>query len=205
MARTLRSLNLEDSVLGNTFNFPPSLECLFLNNTEIHPSHASLAFGPGTNGADSLANLKVLEVRSVFADLDRLVKMLERSANITLTKLDILNSSFQLSHMTTLLESGKLSKLKYLSASLVEMDDDYMGRIAAGCPLLEEVELWAMKVTGVGVKELCLRTALKTLKVADCLKISTDALEWARARGIKVSISHAREDRRPFGRRVRYV
>jgi len=54
---------------------------------------------------------------------------------------------------------------------------------------LEYIWLRMTAITGVGIKHLVQSLPkLKRLKLEHCEKISTDAIVWARSRGIEVSV-----------------
>ncbi len=133
-----------------------------------------------------------------------LMGLIKESPSAILTTLHLLVCDTELSDLMTLVECGKLSKLTDFGISQSEMSDDSVQRMAADCPVLERVQLDTPRITGVAVKELCTRTAIKTLILTDCLNVSADAIEWARARGVTVVIDRSGEQRRLAGRSVRY-
>lgn len=148
---------------------------------------------------ETLSTLKDLRLREVFDDSTRFSDMLKDSPSATLMKLDVFCTSREHEQLMTLLEFGKLSKLVYLRMSDEELTDEEMETIAAHCPMLEEVDVCRLRITGVAIKALCTLTAIKTLKLLDCPRISADAIAWARRRGVTVL-----QQTRRSGRRVRY-
>lgn len=110
----------------------------------------------------------------------------------------------EIATLMTFFESGNLAKLIYLGLYEWEMDDDHIQRISSQCPMLEYAEFRGLRITGVAVKELCLRTAVKTLQLTSCYNISADAIDWARAKNVTVIMQGMSEDARLLGRRVRY-
>jgi hypothetical protein len=139
----------------------------------------------------------------VSAPSSGIFKMIEVSPSATLTRLDISCGDHGLSQLMILLELGKLSRLAFLSIAHTNLTDSHVERIAAACPMLEQVELSALRITGVAVKEVCTRTAIKALKVWECRDISADAIEWARARGITVTAQMSGQQAM-VGRKIRY-
>lgn len=153
---------------------------------------------------ESLSRLRVLELDGIIRPSPRLINIIKESPFATLTRLDLTYCAMDISDFMTLLESGKLSKLTFLRTSHFELTDSHMQRIAAGCTLLEYVELRGSKITGVAVKLLCSVTAIKTLKLSNCLQVSADAIDWARAKGLQVIVNQMEEGAGLSGQRVHY-
>ena len=208
-ARQLRHLRLKDSFIAPPFRFPSTLEVLTLDHVGFSlPATMSVSLSVSTSVQQDetlpfLSGLRVLEMKGVI-HVSSVITMMKGSHSTTLNRLDLIDSCVQLSDLMTLLESGQLSKLIFLGTSQSELNDDHLQRIAVGCPLLEHMELCGLRITGCAVKELCARTALKTLKLSKCLCISSDAITWARARGVKVVVHQMDEQRTSSGRRIRY-
>lgn len=149
---------------------------------------------------ETLSNLKVLKMDRARGPLSRSLKMMKGSPATTLTRLDLTGGDMTLATLMTLFELGKLSRLAFLGIRHMELTDENVQRIASGCSMLEQVEFSGLRITGVAVKELCVHTTIKTLKLLDCCDISADAIQWARAMGISVIVKQSRQT---SGRRVR--
>jgi hypothetical protein len=192
------------------FTLPSSLEVLTTNACPFYrplwvPNPLSMSMpAQQVEAFESLSNLSVLVLQSEPDPSPRLLTMIKKSPSATLTGLDIAHCRFDLADFVAFLEGGKLSKLSFLRTAQLELDDSLMQCIAAGCPKLEHLELYGSTITGVSVKELFLRTAIKTLKLSACLDISSDAISWARAKGVKVVVNRMDGLGTSSGRRVRY-
>lgn len=121
-----------------------------------------------------------------------------------MTKLAISSRVMETATLMTYFESGNLSKLTFLGLYEWDMDDDHIQRISSECPMLEYVEFRGLRITGVAIKELCLRTEVKTLKLRFCPNISADAIDWARAKNVTVIIQRMSGAEKLLERRVRY-
>jgi hypothetical protein len=154
---------------------------------------------------ETLPNLKTLNLRGSFARPKYLTKLIEQSPSTVLTTLSADPSALETSQLMTLLHAGKLAKLTYLRTSHFELTDTEMDHIITGCPLLETVELCDLKITGVTVKELGMRTRLKSVRLSNCAGVGGDAIEWARLSGIEATVCNFAEGRvEGGGTRVRY-
>lgn len=143
----------------------------------------------GQEDFQALPNLKHLKMYGNASPLCRVLELMKQSP-ATLTRLDLTDCDldYDLSQLRTLLETGQLSKLTILSLSRMSMNDDIVSRFAEECPLLEHVEFSRLRITGISLKALGTRTAIKTLKLIDCNDISADAIEWARGKSIIVNV-----------------
>lgn len=191
------------------FRFPSSLEVLTLKDftfswTPWIPDTAVLSKSdPALESLEGLSNIEIFELKGV-KHAWRWLALLKSSHSATLNKLILNDCSVDLFELMDLFESGPLSTLTFLATSNPGLNDDHMQRIATECTLLEHVELCGMKITGCAVKELCTRTAIKTLQLSSCPDISPDAITWARDQGVRVIVYHTDESRRSSGRAVRY-
>ena len=61
-------------------------------------------------------------------------------------------------------------------------------KLALNLPKLKILDVSLTEITGVGVKALCLKKGarLEKLNLDHCEKVSVDAVEWARKRGVEV-------------------
>jgi hypothetical protein len=199
-SRSLRQLSLEGVSLQQDFTLPNSLEAFICSNAELYAPFPVPSYAPSPPASDhvaddytTLSNLKVLELDTVPCPLS-LIQTITRPPTTTLTRLHLLDCETERYDLTALLESGTLSELTDFCISESDVDDVIMLQIASKCPRLEHVDLRGCYITGVAVKELCSLTTMKTLKMSDCYKVSADAIEWARAKGVTVTLP--RQDER---------
>lgn len=195
--------------MAPNFKLPSSLEALSWDSSvslslfsHFSPLPPEISTDP-QDTTETSPNLKVLELNAV-AHASRLITMVKRSDCATLTRLGLIDCHIELSEFMSLLDTGLLSKLTFLAISLPDLDDDQMARIATRCPMLEDVELKGLRITGVTVKELCSHTAIKKLNLLSCLAVSPDAIDWARGRGVKVTVNQMGKQASSSGQRVRY-
>ena len=108
------------------------------------------------------------------------------------------------SQVEQLLAHERLNELEELSFSgLLGIFDETAAIIAsAGLKKLRGLDLSSTSVTGVGVKKLVSTYSLERLVLNECRTISTDAVEWARARGVQVK--YRVTDPSTGGKKVRY-
>lgn len=207
-AKYLRRLELENSYIEPNFRLPSSLEvlvcrdCIFTRLSSISIQPPSSLFQKPQQNFEALANLQCLELDSTIVRLPPVFTVLPASLGPILTKLAINSDVMETTALMTSFEAGGLSNLTYLGLYGLNMNNEHIQRITSKCPMLEYVEFRGLMITGVAVKELCLNTAVKTLRLSCCDKVSADAIEWARAKGVSVIVNvsgaHA------CGRRVRY-
>ncbi len=189
-ARRLQHLTLRLVSLEHDLKLPSSLEALVCSSfsySRSSPSSATAA-EPPPEPFEALPNLTSLQLEWVPDPSSRLFNMITQSIGARLTRLDLGHGETEVSQIMTLLDLGKLSRLTFLRTWSDSMTDIELGCIAAACPLLEEVELSGLWITGVAIKQLCTRTALTRLQLSSCHQISADAIVWARDRGVAVAI-----------------
>lgn len=143
----------------------------------------------------------VLDVWAKEACIMRIFQ--ERS--LTFSKLKYLNMpqlSSETAHLLTLLSSPRLSHIQHLRLTGdIEIDDIVCESIASHCANVKTVDLSHTAITGCGVRSLvngC--SKLETLKVDGGARCSSDALEWARAKGVKVNAASSKPEGK--GRRM---
>ncbi|ERF72142.1 hypothetical protein EPUS_02933 [Endocarpon pusillum Z07020] len=205
-AKCLRQLILRDCRPQCDLRLPSSLEVLICKETHCPPwpvPHPLLGFQQHAENVQTLFNLKVLEMDLDGRHLSRVFRLIKDSPTATLTRLDLSGSDMAPQHLRSLLAAGKLSQLTFLGLRHIDLLDEHVQSIAVGCPMLEHVEFSGLRITGVAIKELCMRTQIKELRLSACSCISADAIAWARAREITVVIQEP-ECRRTSARRVRY-
>lgn len=67
-----------------------------------------------------------------------------------------------------------------------DCDDNKLERMLSALPKLRVLDLTGTLVTGVGVKNAIWTTSVKDLSLINCRHVGPDAVEWARAKGVKV-------------------
>ncbi|KAK5173525.1 uncharacterized protein LTR77_002206 [Saxophila tyrrhenica] len=94
----------------------------------------------------------------------------------------------------------ELEHLAWTSAALC--DDDEVSDIVKKQPKLRTLDLTGSSVTGVGVKEAAKLQNLEELVLDDCRFLGEDAVEWARAQGLRVR--HKMKKEISGAKKVRY-
>ncbi|SMR57438.1 unnamed protein product [Zymoseptoria tritici ST99CH_3D1] len=85
----------------------------------------------------------------------------------------------------------------------LELDDRRLLELITQLPKVGFVNISGSGVTGAGVKDIILeRGTIQHVILHDCLKVSRDAIDWARAKGVKVE--HRTSSEGNGGRRVRH-
>lgn len=85
------------------------------------------------------------------------------------------------------------------------IDDDSAAMIAlAKLDKLRSIDLAATDLTGIGVKVLVSSLNLDTMILSDCRNVSSDAVDWARSKGVAVKYRMSSNTHTASGRRVRY-
>ncbi|KAM0135901.1 hypothetical protein ACHAQE_005854 [Botrytis cinerea] len=79
-------------------------------------------------------------------------------------------------------------KVVVLNVSYLQYDEKDFIRMVEKCPNLEKLIICGTKITGVAVKHFVTQ-GIKFLDVKDCDKISPDAIEYARGRGVEVKFN----------------
>ncbi|KAF5875213.1 putative f-box domain protein [Botrytis fragariae] len=75
-----------------------------------------------------------------------------------------------------------------LCASYLQYEEKDFIRMVEKCPNLEKLIICGTKITGVAVKHF-VNQGIKFLNVMDCGKISPDAIEYARGKGVEVKFN----------------
>lgn len=102
-----------------------------------------------------------------------------------------------------LITNGYLDEIVDLSLSSLEIDDSIAETLARFSRDLKRLHLSSTKITGVGVKALVLKPQgmIQELVLNNCTRVSIDAVEFAKAKGINVTFTFP--DNLRYGRRVR--
>lgn len=120
--------------------------------------------------------------------------LLSSSGEIECLALDMIseNSSLIAQEIINAGHAGLLRNLKELHLPwTMALGDEFVTDLVAVCPQqLEVVDLSYTDITGAGLKKLVLAEQnLRKLILKNCVYLSSDAVEWARARGILVDSS----------------
>lgn len=105
-------------------------------------------------------------------------------------RLDIMATKFTVANLLSAIENEpRLKHLQYVRfRDCPEFDDAAIEILAKHWKGLQHVAVPACSMTGVGVKSLVNGLpALLSLALDHCANINSDAIEWARAKGVKVS------------------
>jgi hypothetical protein len=69
----------------------------------------------------------------------------------------------------------------------LKLDDKRVMELVTQLPRLVFLDISGSRITGAGVKDIILkRDTIRHLVLRDCMEISRDAVDWARAKGVKV-------------------
>ena len=139
------------------------------------------------NSLTSLTSLSMSNVHHL--DLNNLQKLLEPNRG-NLEELDV--KGCLLLDAAPLLFLGELGYLKKIASLEVgcgdDIDDRCIESLIKHTPRLRKLTLAYTRVTGVGIKAIALKPQdkLEHLVLQHCLNISPDALDYVRAKGVKV-------------------
>ena len=111
--------------------------------------------------------------------------------------------ALSIANLKELITHGYLEGVEDLVLKSCTVDDEIAMLIARNLPRLKNLDLAHTKVTGVGVKALVigLEGKLERLDLVGCNSTSIDAVELARAMGVKVAFGFP--DRLSGGRRIK--
>jgi hypothetical protein len=123
----------------------------------------------------------------------RLLQSITNSASDKLRYLDVDLSADAFSDRSwsefhSALRAGSLRELTFLRIWYEMLSDEHVDDVIEHCRKLEVVDLSSPNITGVSVVGLLTapENRVKRLALKDCTKISPDAYEWARQRGVVV-------------------
>ena len=136
-------------------------------------------------------------------ELDHLQMLLEpNKGNIEELELEACNG-LDPAGLISLGESGYLKKIVSLKLGQEDFDDRCLKSLVEHVPRLRKIALMNAEITGVGVKAVVQKPQdkLEHLILRNCYQVSPDAVEYARARGVKVDCYFPDASRK--GKRVR--
>lgn len=105
--------------------------------------------------------------------------------------------------LSSLIQEGYLTEVTELYLRSSSLDDTTAELLAEKLPRLRDLNIASSKVTGVGVKALVLKPGdrLEKLNLTHCTQVSSDAVHYARAKGVNVIYSFP--DAKVKGKKVR--
>ena len=91
-------------------------------------------------------------------------------------------------HLMVLASTGYFSRIEKLYLPKSQVNDDVAEALATNLPYLRILNVSQTKITGVGIKSLVEKPGakLQRLYLEHCESVGIDAVEYARARGIRV-------------------
>ena len=106
-------------------------------------------------------------------------------------------------NISSLIQEGYLVEVTELNLHYSSINDKIAELIAENLPRLKILDLAATSITGVGVKALVLKLGdrLEKLNLMHCTSVSSDAVDFARAKGVHVTYSFP--DMKGKGKKVR--
>ena len=181
----LSSLNLSSLVQEDFPRLPPSLRVLDM--TDCHTVQFDLAISETNLAAFPLPNLTSVTLPFARNISLAFVHLLFGPSKGKLTKLDIGGATFNID-VCELITAGYLAEVTELRLRNRLVNDVVAKKLASNLLKLEILDVSCTEITGVGVKALCLKRGayLEKLNLDHCEKVSVDAVEWARERGVEV-------------------
>lgn len=200
----LRHLEFRMKVdIRTQLQLPPSLNTLWLDCR-----HSS---GIPVMNLPMLDELSI-EGRQAFEDIENLLNKpagSEQEASTTqpshLRKVSIrAGYCAESSEMIRLVSHPRFKHIGFLELACCTGIKDQEIAVIASAKLekLETLDLSSAELTGVGVKTLVSSLNINTLILNNCAKVSPDAVEWARSKG--VTVKHRMSVPSEGGRKVRY-
>ncbi len=193
--QNLRSFDCSGSQLGSWPQLPTSLE-------KINCTDCWLGGNDPTIGdTNAMARLTVARLANCTASR-AILGSIEISNSCTLTRLEVDLHHYQ-DVFFRLLGGGQLKHLTFLGLSFQGLEDGHVELFVEHCEDLETLELTSARVTGVFIASLLAapKCRLKRLALKDCEKVSPDAIDWAKNRGVQIVRTSA--ESWGSGRRVR--
>ena len=181
--KNLETLDLRNSDFGYIWKLPASIKKIDVSN----------CLGGAFDFSDGyLKNLTWLALTGPCWDLGRICLNQVYHANTgKMTHLYAKGSMFPGMSWATLIESGALKNLQVLNLDDCGIADDVAVSIAHHCTALKSLSVSCSKVTGIGIRALCtFAQDLEYICLDYCVCCNVDAVEWARAKGVRVSFKY---------------
>jgi hypothetical protein len=172
---------------------PSSIEHLRIVNCNFHtpPSKALYEF----------ANLKTLKMEGCLMMPGLMDEYLKNSKG-SLERCEL--KGCDIVDISNYINRGLLDNVKLLQlAHTVEVDDTVILDLVRSATQIEAIDLSLAQVTGAAIKTLVLSEKnLRKMTLVHCDKVSADAVEYARKRGITVNYSFP-EAKRKYAKKIR--
>lgn len=177
--KSLEVVQLKDSSLKRLPLLPLTLKHLCLND------NLRLSNVQGENC--HLPLLEILECENTGLNDKLIVTMLKNSPNLKRVHIGsrLVGDYAAAHHDFPLCES-----IEELGVKCLQYDEKDFIRMVGKCPNLKTLDISCTKITGVAVKRF-VDQGLTSLDIDDCSKISSDAVEYARGKGVGVMFSFA--------------
>lgn len=206
----LRFVDVSGALTKQVLTLPPTVECLKINDTRAGWDHASsLELESKT---PHFPNLREFEYKatgrlSPFKLLDLILAPEGGPRSLESVKLEW-HTFFDLDEFKDFCRrdyfSQAWSRLRIFKITSATSLDDSLISLLEVAPNLEVFDATGCSITGVTVKALVEgNKKLHTLRLVECIKISADAVEFARNAGINVIMRQESSQR--SGKRVRYL
>lgn len=194
----LEQLTLRAQLQGaGLIQLPPSIKRLTLQTTRLGSTSGENFFPnePITQPEDALSmlDLPLLEELSLHLPGLPITKVLAQFAVTQrpgseapkLSKLKSLSMSLPVCDVLSV--PVRLAELQRLSLlDCYQLNDDYVESILREFKHLNYLDISGSSITGVAVKDIVKAGHVRELVVSDCQKLGRDAVDWARAQGLKV-------------------
>lgn len=182
----LQSLDLSRMRMGFFPKLPSSLQTLKLTNCYIGGDHLQTL---DTILTSDLINLTRLYIRGLHSIFPPALRALLESNKGNHTELNLHDFNFGVMAVSSTITLSHLPRIVALDLGCCHVTDSIVTELLAKIPYLETLNLESTEVTGVGVKALVLGSSegkLKKLFLNGCRDVSSDAVEWARGKGVQV-------------------
>lgn len=200
----LHLLKIKGCKIYDLVSVPPWVRHLSLpKNLLCYLSPGSGKPGLSPNAAyDDALGLESLDLSlTTLPEYSTLVNLLERN-NAKLTMLDLSSSAplFR-DDIANLITSHWLDHVVDLRLPFLQVDDQLVEMLAKSCLELKRLNISDTRVTGIAVGVLATlpQGPIEELDISHCSRVSYDAVEYARSKGVKVTFrfpDHHRSRRR---------
>ncbi|KAI9806394.1 MAG: hypothetical protein M1833_003581 [Piccolia ochrophora] len=197
----LESINLERTLMTSFPRLPPTMRRIKMS--DIYNVELSNGEGLAILRDANFTELESLDFSCTSGITGAALRLLLEPSHGTVKHLSIDHCPhISNANLCTFALEGHLRSVTELNVAGAAIDDDCAELLAAHLPRLTSLNLSSTNVTGIGVKAFVSRPKLAVLKLNHCLRVSLDAVEWARAQGTTVEFQFP--DLPGRGKRVRY-
>ncbi|KAK4615351.1 F-box/TPR repeat protein pof3 [Fulvia fulva] len=103
---------------------------------------------------------------------------------------------------TILLEERLIDLEHWAITGCLDLKDDHVESMIRSYKKLRSLDFSGSSITGIAIKEIVKAGHVKELVANDCLQVGRDAVDWARAQGLKVQFGNT--SNQITGKKVRY-